>query len=143
MNLELNLVRGLPGSGKSTIGRKFGHTLLEADMYHTTVYGEYLFDHGRVPLASKWLIDTTMRLLVSKQSVTVTGVFCTNKSIWSFKELAEEVGATFTVVEMAQGFTSVHNVPDEVIQIMRDNVEPLDLINRPTHLYTGEQQIDG
>ena len=61
----LILIRGLPGSGKSTMARvKYpNHIHLEADMYFEDDKGNYNFDPKKLKEAHKWCLETTRSLL--------------------------------------------------------------------------------
>ena len=53
MSKELILVRGIPGSGKSTFAKSLGGTHFETDKFFM-VDGEYKFDGTKIKEAHKW-----------------------------------------------------------------------------------------
>ena len=76
MKKELYILRGLPGSGKSTIAESLGGYNLEADTYFTDDDGEYNFDPSKLPEAHKWcqsmveelMTENVERIVVSNTS---------------------------------------------------------------------------
>lgn len=82
--MQLILVRGLPGSGKSTHARVIANEIfrcarIEADMYFVKD-GEYLFDASKLGEAHKWCLDNTRELLSDGVSVVVSNTFTTKKN---------------------------------------------------------------
>jgi predicted kinase len=115
------ILRGLPGSGKSTFARRladeFEFTHLEADD-HFYVNGEYRFDPARVADAHALVARDAFELLSAGRRVVVAN---THVRLW---EMAAIVGATelakkrFCVVHCTGRWPNVHAVPDDVIDRM-------------------------
>ena len=54
---ELFLLRGIPGSGKSTVARSIGGTHLESDMYFIdSITGDYTFNPNKLKLFHREVI---------------------------------------------------------------------------------------
>jgi len=124
---EIILIRGLPGSGKSTIAMRMkGFHHLEADMYHMED-GEYVYKPENVRLAHTWCLDTTRDLLFQAQSVVVSNTFITNAEMQPYFDLASDLKVPIGVWEQHEQYGSIHGVPEEVIARMRANWEPLAL----------------
>ena len=128
---ELVIVRGLPGSGKSTAAKKLidaGYTHIEADMYHLNKRtGVYEFDVNRRTHAWEWIKETMTNLLMSGQNVVLAGVFPQNKLLQSLKDGCDYMGVGFTVLTAEANHGNIHGVPADVLKGMRDVWEPLDL----------------
>jgi predicted kinase len=129
---NLVIIRGLPGSGKSTAAQKFikaGYTFLEADMYHINkVTGAYEFDIVNKTAAWEWVQETMANLLMHGQDVVLAGVFPTNKTLQKLKDACKYLGVTFTVLTAESDHGNIHDVPEEVLAGMRAVWEPLNLI---------------
>ena len=54
MEKILYIVRGIPGSGKSTFAKTLGGQHFEADMYFIDESGNYKFDITEIKLAHEW-----------------------------------------------------------------------------------------
>ena len=134
MNKKLYIVRGLPGSGKSTfaealVGADF--LVCEADKYFM-VDGEYRFDGSKLKEAHEScrnLVETYMKdSLVNDQwyrEIAVSNTFTQEWEMQAYLDLAKKYGyMVFTViVENRHGGVNQHGVPDEVLTKMKDRFE--------------------
>ena len=136
MEKMLYIVRGIPGSGKSTFAKKIvGHDFLvcEADKYFIDKEtGEYKFDFSKIKDAHKFCQDTVETYmkdsLVNDQfyrEIAVANTFTQEWEMEPYFKLAKEYGYTvFTiVVENRHGGTNVHNVPEDKIEQMKNRFE--------------------
>jgi len=126
--MSLILVRGLPGSGKSTIGQSLqtalGYVHLEADMYHMKD-GEYQFDPAKIKESHLWCQLETMKALADARYVVVTNTFTTLKEMEPYLQIAKSLGRSVRIVEAPGDYPNIHNVPAEVLQRMADRWEDL------------------
>lgn len=120
MGGRLTLVRGLPGSGKTTFAKTLGGVLVEADDYFM-VGGEYLFDHGVLQDAHKWCLWRTLAAMNAGMDVVVANTFT---RYWEMKEYLRVVPNT-KVYRCTGNFINVHNVPEEAISRMSERFESL------------------
>ena len=125
--MQLILVRGLPGSGKSTHARVIANEIfrcasIEADMYFTK-NGEYVFDAKKLGDAHKWCLDTTSEFLSDGISVVVSNTFTTKKELKPYFDIAKEFGIKPHVILCQGNYKSVHNVPEETLEKMRNRLE--------------------
>jgi adenylate kinase family enzyme len=123
--IRLVIIRGLPGSGKSTLARTrfadFVH--LEADMYFSTQDGKYAYDADLIKDAHNWCLLTTRALLWSGQRVVVSNTF---SQLWELNNYLQSVHRDEVMVTEATGeWTSIHNISEEKMQIIRERWEPL------------------
>lgn len=124
----LILVRGLPGAGKSTIADILKESAasawikLEADMFFVDGEGRYAFDPNELHQAHNWCQKQAVSALAGGYSVVVSNTSTTEKEVAVYKEIAEMKGAVFfsIVVENRHGNGSVHNVPSETVDRMRN-----------------------
>lgn len=138
MDLLCVIVRGAPGSGKSTwVRHNYPHGVVcSADNWRTKPSGEYVFkpeDNRHAHDACAALFDTC----VNNRFPTVI-VDNTNVKLWEFAryiKVAKDAGYTIHVVRLTGEYHSVHHVPYDVVVRMRDTFEdwPGETILTPTH----------
>jgi predicted kinase len=130
----LTLVRGLPGSGKSTFANWIWneYSICEADKFFTDKEGNYNFDATKLSEAHKWCKEQVEIRMKDNQAnpqfypeIVVSNTFTQEWEMQSYIDLANQYGYTiFTiVVENRHGNSSVHNVPEETINKMKNRFE--------------------
>lgn len=120
----LLLVRGLPGSGKSTFAMNIAPTDFhweEADHYMVDEDGNYKFDPMELEYAHQCCQENTRQSLLLGYHVVVSNTSTTEKEVEIYKKIAEETGANFLsiIVENRNSTNSVHGVPDHALTNMR------------------------
>lgn len=119
------MVRGLPGSGKSTFATELANALdcnhFEHDQYLYTEDGEYLWTPSRMAYAYRQCLRDTENTMAEGEPVVVSNVFPTGKSMKNYRKLAEKYGhrVTYIVVENRRGGQNIHDVPQEALDDMR------------------------
>ena len=129
MEKILYIVRGIPGSGKSTFAKtlvKKDYCHKEADMFFVDREGNYKFKPSKIKDAHKWCqeeMDFLMRL--EHSPVVVSNTFTQEWEMEPYFELAKKYGyKVFTViVENRHGGTNEHNVPEDKIEQMKTRFE--------------------
>lgn len=118
----LRVIRGLPGSGKSTYGRKFGAILIESDM--ALFYnGKYTWTPENHEKAIRW-VGTMLQLnLLYNHDITLCGVFTKARVFQKHIDLAKKHGYKVEVHRCTANYGNIHDVPEEVLQSMADNME--------------------
>ena len=120
---KLTIIRGLPGSGKSTLAKYLSverlAVICEADQYFTDENGEYNFDPSKLKDAHEWCINKAKTALNRGENVIVANTFVKKWEADSYRKL----GTPIQVIETTGDYGSVHDVPAEAIQRMKDNWE--------------------
>jgi predicted kinase len=130
----LTLVRGLPGSGKSTfantITNKF--SICEADKFFYDKEGNYNFDGSKLRQAHEWCrnqVETRMKdNEVNPQfypEIVVSNTFTQEWEMEAYYKLAEQYGyKVFSIiVENRHGGVNEHGVPADKLEQMRNRFE--------------------
>ena len=123
----LYIVRGLPGSGKSTFAQSLGCPVFEADQYfNDNETGEYKFDASKIKLAHNWCklrVEHSMDDGVDK--IAVSNTFTQEWEMESYLALAENYGYMVfsVVVENRHGGENIHGVPADKLEVMRNRFE--------------------
>ena len=128
LTFDCIILRGLPGSGKSTFARtlatEHGYRHLEADQ-HFTLNGVYRFDPTRVADAHAVVARDALDAMQANQCVVIAN---THVRLW---EMAAIVGAaqlaarSFCFVECAGTWGNTHGVPEDAIARMQSRWERL------------------
>lgn len=124
----LYLIRGLPGSGKSTLATQMLDCGMvdyrfEADLYFINEAGEYHFDPTKIKEAHKVCQDATRHTLGEGKNVAVANTFTQRWEMKPYLDMAEEFGPGVTIVTVEGDYGSIHNVPEEAIERMRNRWE--------------------
>jgi predicted kinase len=136
MEKVLYIVRGIPGSGKSTFAKRLvGEDFLvcEADKYFIDKEtGEYNFDSTKIKEAHKFCQDTVESYMKDSlandqfyREIAVSNTFTQEWEMRPYFELAKNYGYKVfsVVVENRHGGTNQHEVPEEVLTKMRERFE--------------------
>ena len=127
---ELFLLRGLPGSGKSTFAKMLvgdkDYCHKEADMYFVDRVGNYKFNPSQLKDAHKWCQDEIeFAMKYDHSPVVVSNTFTQEWEMQSYYELAEKYGyrVRSLIVENRHGGVNEHGVPEDKLEIMRNRFE--------------------
>ena len=121
--MELVLIRGLPGSGKSTIARAMNdHEHYEADMFFERS-GEYCYDVSKIKDAHEWCQSETFKALANGKSVVVSNTFTRHFEMEPYLTMAKTFGIEPNIIEATGNWPNVHGVPAEIVEKMRQRWE--------------------
>jgi NEDD4-binding protein 2 len=127
----LILLRGLPGSGKSTFANyMFSNNIFEADQYFYNEEGKYNFDASKLYEAHKWCqlrVEHAMEDNLESNGmyfseIVVSNTSTTEKELEPYLELAKKYDyqVVSLIVENRHSGVSKHNVPAETIERMKN-----------------------
>ena len=124
--MNLYLLRGLPGAGKSTIGKNLKTVNFEADQYFLDENSNYNFDVTKLKDAHKWCQDRVKNCMVEGlKNISVSNTFTQEWEMEAYYNLAREYGyIVFSiVVENRHNGKNLHNVPTETLEKMKNRFE--------------------
>lgn len=133
----LVIIRGLPGSGKSTMAKAIGCAHFEADMFFVRADGEYRFNKELLSHAHDWCFKMVQRTLECGASAVVSNTFTTFGQMTRYFHLCLDLNIPAIVMEAKDEFRNTHNVPAEAIEKMKARWESL-----AEGVYSPEQIID-
>lgn len=125
----LVLVRGLPGSGKTTFAKSLPGVHISADDYFYDDAGNYNFDPTKLGAAHNECqdrVDCAMAYAnyagMTDSRILVHNTFTTEREMKPYFEMAarHNFQVTTIIVENRHGIQSVHNVPEATIDKMRN-----------------------
>jgi predicted kinase len=131
---QLILLRGLPGSGKSTFANFIwnDYAICEADKFFYDKEGNYNFDATKLRQAHEWCrneVETRMKDNKANPQyypeIVVSNTFTQEWEMDGYFKLAEKYGyRVFTIiVENRHGGVNQHGVPDDKLKQMKDRFQ--------------------
>jgi hypothetical protein len=131
---ELYLIRGIPGSGKSTFANHVwnDYAICEADKFFYDEEGNYNFDASKLKQAHEWCRQEVEKRMVENSitpqyypEIVVSNTFTQEWEMEPYFKLAEQYGyKVFSfIIENRHGGKSVHGVPDEKLEQMRNRFQ--------------------
>jgi predicted kinase len=134
MNGILFLVRGLPGSGKSTFATHIWneYAVCEADKFFYDKEGNYNFDPSKIKDAHAWCKNEVETRMKDHQlnpqyypEIAVSNTFTQEWEMKDYYDLAEKYGykVVSLIIENRHGGKNVHGVPEDKLEIMKNRFE--------------------
>ena len=125
---HLYIIRGVPGSGKTTLANKMincgmANDHFEADMFMVNTDGEYHFDRNRLGECHANCMSAVINSLASGRSVIVSNTFTRRWEYQNYQIMAQEFGIDCTIIVCQGNFKNIHGVPRQDVQRMRDRFE--------------------
>lgn len=130
---ELILLRGIPGSGKSTLGDVILHCpgsnpsdVLSADNFFIDHKGNYNFDVTKLKQAhNECQQKCAERMKLELSRIVVANTFTEKWEMESYYEMAERYGYRVhsLIVENRHNGVNIHDVPEEKLEQMKNRFE--------------------
>lgn len=125
----LHIVRGVPGSGKTTFALKLLHRQpsmkhYEADMFFLGLDGIYRFDPSQIKGAHQWCFENVVRSLTEGFDVVVANTFTKRWEMDKYLNLTIP-DLEIVVYAMHDRYENVHGVPADKVEQMAARWEPL------------------
>ena len=120
--MKLTIIRGLPGSGKSTEAKKLNVFHIEADMFQMK-NGKYCFDANYQRKAHELCYECVVEMLSTRSDCVVSNTFTQLWEMERYLTMAKHFGADIEVIRMETKYESIHDVPDDVYEKMRERFE--------------------
>ena len=133
--LPMIIVRGIPGSGKSTFARDLISKIytyenpavcFETDFFFVDQQtGKYKFDKNVLGVAHNWNMGEVYRYCRDWPNwvCIVANTFTRWDEIKPYWNIAHEFNRNVIIVRMENTFQNVHGVPEETIRRMKDRME--------------------
>ena len=125
MEKTLFLVRGLPGSGKTTFAKQLSDVVFEADMYFESD-GEYKFDPSKIRDAHEWCKGHVRQWMQhGEKKIAVSNTFTQEWEMEDYFKMAEkyQYNVVSLIVENRHGGKNIHGVPDEKLDLMKNRFQ--------------------
>ena len=134
MSGVLFLVRGLPGSGKTSFASAIWneYAVCEADKFFYDKEGNYNFDPSKLKEAHTWCKNQVETRMIDHQNnqqyypeIAVSNTFTQEWEMEDYFKLAEKYGykVVSLIIENRHGGQNVHGVPEDKLQIMKNRFE--------------------
>lgn len=131
---DLILLRGIPGSGKTTLGEVILYSpgsnntnnVLSADDFFVDENGNYNFDSSKLKEAhNQCQLKCAERMKIQLSKIVVANTFTQDWEMRPYFEMAEryKYRVHTIIVENRHDGKNIHGVPDDKLQVMKDRFE--------------------
>ena len=119
----LYLIRGVPGSGKSTYAKSLGlKYVFEADMFMEE-NGEYKFNPKKLGWAHNQCQRAVYDAMKTGEDIAVSNTFVKKWEMIPYLQMASEFGYNVVEKTMTGDYPNVHGCPKEKVEEMKRRFE--------------------
>jgi uridine kinase len=127
----LTIIRGVSGSGKTTLAKLIAYqkyvsgVLCEADQFFEDLEGNYNFDASKLKEAHAYCKRQVEYFMQTPQleQIVVSNTFTRKWEYEPYVDLADAYNYDLQIITVQANFGSIHDVPEDVIQMQRDRWE--------------------
>lgn len=120
----LYIIRGVPGSGKTTLAYRLTDTVIEADDFFVDPDGVYRYDQKRIGEAHAHCQIRVLRAMAyGINRIAVSNTFTRCWELITYIEMAKALGYAVRVIRCQGTWQNTHGVPAEIVEAMRNRFE--------------------
>lgn len=140
---KITLIRGIPGSGKTTMALEMDATLIEADQFFVHKDGKYHHDRRFIKDAHAWCQLEMKRLLLAGDDVVIANTFIKKWEIVGYLKAVQSLGLDLDieVLEARGEYANVHGVPEDIVCRMKEQYEEFALETLMCSLRSNESPV--
>ena len=122
--MQVVIIRGLPGSGKSTIAKLLsGYEHFEADQFFYSEDGRYDYDPTKVKEAHADCNRRVREALTQGKNVVISNTFTRIFEFEPYLKMCKEFNIEPNIIEARGRFNNIHGVSEETILKMKSRWE--------------------
>ncbi len=127
-DVRLLLIRGVAGTGKSTLAREQlvprGFKHFETDHYFEQM-GKYSFEPRKLAAAHEWCQNEARQTLWAGEKAVVSNTFTRFWEMSPYIDMARLSEVRMHIIDLGNQprYTSIHNIDDDIIQDMINRYE--------------------
>ena len=122
---RLILIRGVPGTGKSTLANLISENVYETDDFFINSNGEYYFDPTNLSSYHRLnQVRVKQGMNAGEETIAVSNTFSQVWEMQPYIDMARESDYELIVISLVGLHPNIHDVPQTVIDVMTDRWEP-------------------